>query len=87
MNIKIKHGDDFPMTDELERLGDMHFCQVCGRKLGANPFAVEVVNGGEVHDPAFGEPDDFNDGGYMGMMPVGSECAKRFAPGIARRLS
>lgn len=86
MTTKIKHGDEFPWSDKWERLGDMQFCQVCGRELGANPFAVEVVGGGAVHDPASGEPVDQNDGGYMGMMPVGMECAKKFASGIARRL-
>lgn len=82
----IQHDDEFPTTDKWEKLGDMRFCQMCGRKLGANPLGVEVVGGGAVHDPAFGEADQ-NDGGYMGMMPVGMECAKKFAPGIARPLN
>lgn len=84
MNTKVKHDDDFPWTDKWHLQGDMKHCQVCGRKLGNNPLYVEVAGGGFVHDPAFGEA--VQDGGYIGMMPVGMECAKKFAPGIARQL-
>jgi hypothetical protein len=57
--------------------GDINSCQCCGRKVGANPIGIIVVNGGA----SLCHPEDHkaleNDGGYMGWFPIGSECAKR----------
>jgi hypothetical protein len=55
---------------------DVERCTICARKLGKNPFYVEVHDGGDL--VAFGE--GIHDGGYMGCWAVGSECAKKFAP-------
>jgi len=80
MSNLIQHGGDFPASEKFD--GSMERCNICGRKLGANLYAVEVTNGGSVHDPATG-PADINDSGYMGFYPVGSECTKKFGAGIA----
>jgi hypothetical protein len=51
-------------------------CVECGRKVGKNPWLMEIINGGEVA----GNPlsNDLNDSGYMGIWAVGNECAKEF---------
>ena len=57
-------------------------CTICARKLGANPFFVEVHNGGDLVE--FGKA--VHDSGYMGCWPIGSECAKKFSPELIGNL-
>ena len=80
--MKLGHGDAFPF--HLDAAGNMERCNICGRKLGADPRFVEVIDGGDIHDPATG-PADTSDAGYMGTYPVGPECAKRLQAGIATK--
>jgi hypothetical protein len=58
--------------------GDPDYCQVCGRKVGRNPYWLHVVDGGA----SAIKPEDnhhyYGDSGDMGHFPIGSECAKRF---------
>lgn len=57
--------------------GDINYCQCCGRKVGADPWWVVVVDGGA----ALCRPEDskhyYGDGGFMGAWPIGRECVKR----------
>jgi len=57
-------------------------CTICARILGKNQFYVEVHNGGDL--AAVGTADEY-DAGYMGCWPIGSECAKKFAPELVRQ--
>jgi hypothetical protein len=43
---------------------------------------LEVYGGGAILDRHIEREPDINDGGYMGLYPVGSECAKQFAEGV-----
>lgn len=59
--------------------GDTHHCFLCGRKLGKQPFAVEIgVDGYEIGTTDVTE----SQGGFL----LGSECAKQFptAEAVAR---
>ena len=51
-------------------------CTVCGRKLGANPLYFEVNTSWEIITPNDSNEDS------QGCFPVGSECAKKFAPNL-----
>lgn len=76
---KLGHGDSFPFYPNHD--GDQMRCAVCNRKLGNNPFIVEVIDGGNIHDPSNGQANIY-DSGYMGAWFVGSECSKKFFPSI-----
>jgi len=62
------------------------FCVQCGRKVGANPWFVECINGGSEIRIQNGKPvetdTNYQAAGYMGWWPVGNECAKTFAPNL-----
>ncbi len=77
MNNKLKHGDDFPFH---KLASDNEHCAICNKKLGKNLYAVEVVDGGNIH--AASEGTTIFDAGYMGFWFVGSECAKKFESGV-----
>ena len=51
-------------------------CTVCGRKLGANLLYFEVNTSWEIITPNDSNEDS------QGCFPVGSECAKKFAPNL-----
>jgi hypothetical protein len=57
------------------------FCVQCGRKVGANAWYVEIIDGGDIRLQD-GTEADVNHAGYMGCWPVGNECAKSFAPNL-----
>jgi hypothetical protein len=57
------------------------FCVQCGRKVGADAWYVEIIDGGEIRLQD-GTEADVNDAGYMGCWAVGNECAKSFAPNL-----
>jgi hypothetical protein len=57
------------------------FCVQCGRKVGADAWYVELIDGGEIRLQD-GTEADVNDAGYMGCWAVGNECAKSFAPNL-----
>lgn len=63
---------------------DLDCCYVCGRILGKNPMYMEVIDGGFIREQDGTEP--IRDGGYMGHYPIGSECAKKFAPNLLKKL-
>ena len=70
---------------------DDKYCVQCGRKCGANPWWVEIINGGsnirlQNGKPAETDPD-YEAAGYMGWWPVGNECAKAFAPNLLFKLT
>lgn len=84
MQKKFTHGDSFPfMQNRSSRLGDLHYCQVCGRELGqSGQFWVEVYAGGDIWDTSIhGEPDR-TDAGWMGKYPVGISCSYRFEKSV-----
>lgn len=56
---------------------DEAFCVQCGRKVGADAWYVEVIDGGDIRMQD-GTEADMSDAGYMGCWPVGNECAKKF---------
>jgi hypothetical protein len=58
------------------------FCVQCGRKVGADAWYVEVIDGGDIRLQDGTEHDVANDAGYMGCWAVGNECAKSFAPNL-----
>ena len=58
-------------------------CCLCARKLGENPYYVEVHNGGDL--AIWGKA--VHDSGYMGCWAIGSECAKKFAPELIGNLT
>lgn len=73
---KISHDGDVKFAAG----GSMENCVQCGRKVGAQAKWVAIYDGGYVWAQSQGEP--VHDGGWMGMFPVGSECAKAFATGV-----
>lgn len=86
--MTLGHGDNFPFYEgpggECAQQGE---CAVCGKTLSAaNTLYVQSDECGKIHDPAMGEtgrPSRLAEG-YP--YPVGSECAKKFAAGIAFKI-
>jgi hypothetical protein len=76
-------GDSAPFNEKAISTSE-ELCHVCGRKVGKNPLWFEVVNGGDLRLQDGTEA--IRDAGYMGHYPVGSECAKKFAPNLLKRL-
>ena len=72
--IQFNVGTQAPSNSKA--IGDDSLCMVCGRKLGANPFYFEVNTSWEVITPNDSNEDS------QGCFPVGSECAKKFAPNL-----
>ena len=73
--IKFNLGSTAPSNRKALDSCDA-LCTVCGRKLGANPSYFEVNTGWEIITPG-----DVNEDS-QGCFPVGSECAKKFAPDL-----
>lgn len=73
-------GDPAPFHEGIHKDGAER-CVVCGRKVGKKSYLVEVIDGGDIREQD-GTEADTEDAGYMGCWPVGSECAKKFAPNI-----
>lgn len=65
-------------------VSDLELCSVCGRILGKNPWYMEVIDGGYIRLQDGTEP--VRDGGYMGHYPIGTECAKKFAPNLLKKM-
>jgi hypothetical protein len=79
---KIQAGDQPNFVDPKSNVSATdNYCVQCGRKVGANPWYVEVIDGGHIRLQD-GTEANFNDGGYMGWWPVGNECAKAFASNL-----
>jgi hypothetical protein len=81
--VKIQAGDQVNFAEPKSNVGDKDsFCVQCGRKVGADAWYVEMIDGGHIRLQDGTEHDVENDRGYMGWWPVGNECAKKFAPGL-----
>jgi hypothetical protein len=79
---KINAGESPNFADAKSNVGATeNYCIQCGRKVGANPWFVEVIDGGSIRLQD-GTEADVNHAGYMGCWPVGNECAKSFAPNL-----
>ena len=79
---QIEKGDSLNWADPKSNVGwNDKFCVQCGRKVGEDPWWVEVIEGGEIREQD-GSEADYTDAGYMGHFPVGNECAKKFAKNI-----
>lgn len=78
------NADDLAPFNNKAVHSDGELCYVCGRKLGANPLYFEVHEGGYLRLQDGTEA--IRDGGYMGHYAVGSECAKKFAPNLLKKL-
>jgi hypothetical protein len=83
---KLQHGNDMPFKQGAN-IGSMHYCALCLRPVGNNPLWVEVFDGGAIWDEYSNGPADQNDRGYMGHYPVGSECAKKFAANVLKKVA
>jgi hypothetical protein len=80
---KINAGESVNFAEPKSNVGATEdYCVQCGRKVGANPWFVEVINGGDIRLQDGTEYDTASDAGYMGSWPVGNECAKVFASNI-----
>lgn len=78
---RFEAGDSAPFHEGIHKDSDDR-CVVCGRKVEKNGWLVEVIQGGEIRRQDGTKYDTSTDAGYMGCWPVGSECAKKFAPNI-----
>jgi hypothetical protein len=79
--VKIQAGDQPNFSEPKTNVGDQDkFCVQCGRKVGANPWYVEVIDGGYIR--LQNGTEAVIDNGYMGWWPVGNECAKKFASNL-----
>ena len=78
---KIQAGDQPNFAEPKSNVeATEDYCVQCGRKVGANPWFVEVIDGGSIRLQDGTEA--VRDGGYMGCYPIGNECAKAFAPNL-----
>ena len=83
---KIQAGEGLNFAEPKSNVGyDDAFCVQCGRKVGADAWYVEVVNGGDIRLQDGSEA--VRDAGYMGCYPVGNECAKSFAPNLLIKMN
>jgi len=76
--IKYNAGDQAPINHKAADTSNL--CFSCGRKLGKNPYYFEVTTSWELL-PAGNTSTD-----SQGCFPIGSECAKAFAPELLIRL-
>lgn len=84
---KIQAGEGLNFAEPKSNVGwNDPFCVQCGRKVGADAWYVEMINGGEIRLQD-GTEADMNDAGYMGCWPVGNECAKKFAPNLLFKMA
>jgi hypothetical protein len=80
--VKIQAGESVNFADPKSNVSATEsYCVQCGRKVGANPWFVEIINGGDIRLQD-GTEADLSDAGYMGCWPVGNECAKEFASNL-----
>lgn len=87
MAIQFKAGDSAPFAEGHDNHPDgVYGCILCGRKVGKNPWWVEVVEGGYLRAQDGTEVDEDTDPGYMGFWTVGSECAKKVDPVVLVKL-
>jgi hypothetical protein len=83
---KIQAGESPNFADPKENVKwEDAYCVQCGRKVGANAWYVEVIDGGAIRLQDGTEA--VRDGGYMGCWPVGNECAKKFAPNLLFKMA
>lgn len=61
--------------NESKITGDVAPCIRCGKGVKNIKYNVELVNGA-LEALSTKENADWNDGGYMGFHPIGSECRK-----------
>lgn len=86
MATKIQAGEGLNFAEPKSNVGlEDSFCVQCGRKVGADAWHVEMINGGEIRLQDGTEA--VQDAGYMGCWPVGNECAKKFAPGLLFKMN
>jgi hypothetical protein len=79
---KIQAGDQPNFVEPKANVGATeNYCVQCGRKVGANAWYVEVIDGGFIRLQD-GTEADMTDAGYMGCYAIGNECAKLFAPNL-----
>lgn len=72
--IPMKWADNL-INDDKQR------CVCCNKVITGQPRYIEVINGGgDVAAPGLGP--DTDDGGYMGLYPVGRACAKKHFQGF-----
>jgi len=84
---KIQAGESPNFAEPKANVGwEDSFCVQCGRKVGADAWHVEVIDGGFIRLQDGTEADQ-NDAGYMGCWPVGNECAKKFAPSLLFKMN
>lgn len=72
MNLAIF---DIPYHDDRRQDGETP-CLICGKEIKRVRYLVEVINGG-CHAAARGLGPDENDAGYLGFLPIGSECRRK----------
>jgi hypothetical protein len=79
---KIQAGDQPNFAEPKANVGATeNYCVQCGRKVGANAWYVEVIDGGYIRLQD-GTEANVSDAGYMGCYAIGNECAKSFAPNL-----
>lgn len=76
MNTKFEFNAGDWAPSSRKAIDGENLCFVCSRKLGKNPFHYEMSTGLVLIVP--GSDAKNSQGGF----PVGSECAKKFAPGL-----
>jgi hypothetical protein len=79
---KIQAGDQPNFADPKPNVGQDDYCIQCGRKVGADAWLVEIIEGGFIRLQDGSEYDKASDPGYMGCYAIGNECAKKFAPNL-----
>ena len=72
--IEFNAGDLAPLNDKAST--SLEYCYACGRKLGKNAYHFEVNTAWQIIAPGTDERNS------QGCFPVGSECAKKFAPNL-----
>ena len=85
---KIQAGEGLNFAEPKSNVGwEDAYCVQCGRKVGADAWHVEMINGGEIRLQDGTKHDVAADAGYMGCWPVGNECAKKFAPNLLFKMA
>jgi hypothetical protein len=80
---KIQAGTQPNFAEPKSNVGSTdNYCIQCGRKVGADAWYVEVIDGGYIRLQDGSKYDVASDAGYMGCYAVGNECAKKFAPNL-----
>jgi hypothetical protein len=72
-------GDPAPLNEKAS--DSLKYCYECGRKLGKSSYYFEVSTGWMLLVIG-SDPDN-----SQGCFPVGSECAKKFAPEVLRKFA